>query len=79
MEILIVEKESDGLARTYGKGIMQKTYLLKSGGAFKLTTAKVMWPDKSTCIHEKGILPIPQNATPAGISAVIRAQETLNA
>ncbi len=75
---LIVEKEGDGIARTYGKGIMQTTYLLKSGGAFKLTTAKVMWPDKNTCIHEKGILPSSQNATNAGLSAVIRAQETLN-
>ncbi len=42
---------------TFGKGIMQTTYGLTSGGALKLTTAKIYWPDKSTCIHDTGILP----------------------
>lgn len=75
---LVIEKDEDGIARTFGKGIMQKTYLLKSGGAFKLTTAKILWPDKTTCIHGQGVLPLTENATNAGINAVIRAQETLN-
>ena len=52
---VIVEKNSFGVAKTYGKGIMQTTYLLVSGGAFKLTTAKVLWPDKTTCIHGVGV------------------------
>lgn len=52
---VIVEKNSEGVARTYGKGIMQTTYGLLSGGAFKLTTARILWPDKATCIHGKGI------------------------
>lgn len=52
---IIVEKNPDGVARTYGKGIMQTTYSLMSGGAFKLTTARILWPDKKTCIHRKGI------------------------
>ena len=34
---------------------MQTTYELVSGGAVKLTTAKILWPDKTTCIHLKGI------------------------
>ena len=42
---------------TFGKGIMQTTYGLTSGGALKLTTAKIYWPDKSTCIHDTGIIP----------------------
>lgn len=43
--------------RTYGKGIMQTTYKLSSGGALKLTTAKLLWPNSSTCIHKVGITP----------------------
>ena len=41
---------------TYGKGIMQTTYPLLSGGALKLTTARIYWPDKTTCIHGTGIV-----------------------
>lgn len=41
---------------TYGKGIMQTTYQLITGGALKLTTAKIYWPDKTTCIHGTGIV-----------------------
>ena len=52
---VIVEKDSLGVAKTYGKGIMQTTYYLVSGGAFKLTTAKITWPDKETCIHGVGV------------------------
>ncbi len=52
---LVVSKNHLGEAKTYGKGIMQTTYLLKSGGAFKLTTAKIYWPDHVTSIHGKGI------------------------
>ncbi len=40
---------------TYGKGIMQTTYTLSTGGAFKLTTARIYQPDGETCIHGKGI------------------------
>ena len=73
LDNLVVEKKQDGVARTYGKGIMQTTYLLLDGSAMKLTTAKVLWPDKTTCIHLKGILPNPENATEKGESAVLRA------
>lgn len=41
--------------RTYGKGIMQQTYLnAVTGEALKLTVAKIYWPD-GTCIHDRGI------------------------
>lgn len=53
---LVITKNNEGVAKTYGKGIMQTTYRLKSGGAFKLTTAKILWPDNSTCIHDVGII-----------------------
>ena len=48
-----------GVARTYGKGIMQTTYpyLTLAGDAVKLTTAKILWPITSKCIHGIGVLP----------------------
>ena len=42
--------------KSYGKGIMQTTYVNTfGGGALKLTTAKLVWPDGKTCIHGVGI------------------------
>ncbi len=42
--------------RTYGKGIMQSTYVHRLYGyAIKLTTAKIYWPDGVTCIHGSGL------------------------
>ncbi len=53
---IVVEKDSDGVAKTFGKGIMQTTYQLLSGGAFKLTTARVVWPNSQrTCINGVGV------------------------
>lgn len=53
---IVVEKDTEGVARTYGKGIMQTTYMLITGGAFKLTTAKIVWPNaERTCIHGVGV------------------------
>ena len=54
-ERLIIETDGKGSKTTYGKGIMQTTYLLSNGGAFKLTTARILWPDNQTCIHGRGI------------------------
>lgn len=47
----------NGLAKTYGKGIMQMTFTvsLLRGDALKLTTACVLWPSKN-CIHDRGVL-----------------------
>ena len=48
-----------GVAKTYGKGIMQTTYplALVEKDAVRLTTAKIYWPQSGTCIHDRGILP----------------------
>ena len=75
---LVIEKNSQGTAKTYGKGIMQTTYKFLDGSALKITTAKILWPDKETCIHLKGILPKSENATEKGLPAVLRAVQTLN-
>jgi hypothetical protein len=74
---LVIEKNDDGVAKTYGKGIMQTTYLMLDGGAFKLTTAVMYQPDKNTTIHGKGFIVSGDNATERGDSAVLRALETL--
>ena len=49
--------ERNGVAKTYGKGIMQVTFPLSiiRGDALKLTTAHVLWPS-GNCIHDRGIL-----------------------
>ncbi len=50
--------ERNGVAKTYGKGIMQSTYYLSvKGDALKLTTAEIRWPVTNTSIHGRGILP----------------------
>jgi hypothetical protein len=37
---------------------MQTTYpLILTGGAIKLTTARVLWPISNHCIHGRGVLP----------------------
>ncbi len=64
---VILEKKDEKVAKTFGKGIMQTTYLLTNGGAFKLTTAKIYWPDATTCIHGVGFT----NGTPAKKADVI--------
>ncbi len=54
-DICLIEK--NGVAKTYGKGIMQTTYLLFADGkdAVRLTTATISWP-KGNCIHGRGVL-----------------------
>ena len=59
---VVIVKNSDGVGKSFGKGIMQTSYRLLSGGAFKITTAKVYWPDGVTSIHGKGIIANSQNA-----------------
>jgi len=41
--------------RSYGKGIMQTTFERLGGGAIKLTTAKLFWPNSDVCIHGVGV------------------------
>ncbi len=74
---LIIEKNSEGIARTYGKGIMQTTYGLISGGALKLTTAQIFLPDKTTSIHGKGFVAEGANAVEKG-EALNRAIQILS-
>ena len=63
--------------KTYGKGIMQTTYMLSNGGALKLTTARIFQPDKTTCIHGTGIVPDIQNQTQNSSATINRALDIL--
>ena len=49
--------ERGGEAKTYGKGIMQTSYLVDvfKKDAVRLTTAKIFWPN-GNCIHGRGIV-----------------------
>lgn len=75
---LILERNSNNIARTYGKGIMQSTFPLADGAAIKITTASILWPDRTTCIHGKGITTTAENSVEKGVGAILRAQATLN-
>ncbi len=46
-------------AKTFGKGIMQETYILNyvRQDALKLTTAEIRWPKSNHSIHGRGVLP----------------------
>ena len=41
--------------KSYGKGIMQSTFVNPGGSAVKLTSACIFWPVSNTTIHNKGI------------------------
>ncbi len=69
---LVIEKNDEGVAKTYGKGIMQNTYPLLNGGALKLTTAKIYHPDKTTSIHDVGFIVTGDNAVDSS-NALARA------
>ena len=51
--------ERGGVAKTYGKGIMQETQLvnLLEQDAITLTTAEIRWPLSDRSIHGRGVLP----------------------
>ncbi len=55
-DIYLVRAGGSDPARTYGKGIMQSTFVNGfTGEAAKLTTARIYWPDGLTCIQGRGI------------------------
>ena len=77
--LIIVNDEYSPSAHTYGKGIMQGTYLnLFNGSAIKLTKAYVYQPDCATCIHGVGIKANENNSFTLDELAMYRAIELLN-
>lgn len=41
--------------KSFGKGIMQTTYVNLDGSAVKVTTAEIFWPKSNISIHQKGV------------------------
>lgn len=76
-DVLVEYNPSRGDYSTYGKGIMQTTYMLSSGGALKLTTAKIFWADGKTCIHGTGVKPVSEANKITAENALSRAREIL--
>ncbi len=75
-DYLVISKDN-GIAKTYGKGIGQTTYLnTLTGEAVKFTTEYMYWPDKTTCIHGKGIQTSAQNSV-EDKDAIQRANQVL--
>ena len=73
---LIIEKKN-GVAKTFGKGIMQTTYQnYLTSQAIKLTTAYIYQPDGRTCIHNKGITTTEENSVEKN-NVLLRATEIL--
>ena len=64
-EDICLTENAQGVAKTFGKGIMQTTEVLSfvRGDAIKLTTARICWPLSNNCIHGIGILSTDGNGT----------------
>ncbi|MBO4252203.1 MAG: hypothetical protein J5911_06060 [Clostridia bacterium] len=63
---------------TYGKGIMQTTYGLRSGGALVITTAYVYSPLSDKCIQDLGIETADENNRVSDENAIVRADAVLH-
>lgn len=62
MEDIFLRQNTNGVAKTYGKGIMQSHFSALSGAAMKLTVAEIVWPSGKS-IHGVGVIP-EDGATP---------------
>ena len=71
--------ERGGVAKTYGKGIMQETTYVNlfKQDAITLTTAEIRWPVSDNSIHGRGVLPKDGALTVAG--NIDYEKETVNA
>lgn len=54
-DIILRKDPVSGVARTYGKGIMQSYFNDKSGNVLKLTVAEIFWPNGHS-IHDRGVI-----------------------
>lgn len=50
-----LRKDENGVAKTFGKGIMQSHFTDNNGAAMKVTTDTVNWPLSGKCIHGVGV------------------------
>ena len=54
---IYLREAEDGTASTYGKGIMQTSFVAANGAAMKLTVAGIYWPVSDKSIHGTGVTP----------------------
>lgn len=52
---IYLRQGEDGVAKSYGKGIMQASYQHYTGAAMKMTIAGVFWPLSDRSIHNVGV------------------------
>ncbi len=52
---IYLREDDAGVAKTFGKGIMQTHFDNANGASMKLTTATVHWPVSGRCIHGVGV------------------------
>nr|MBO4518009.1 hypothetical protein [Clostridia bacterium] len=82
--LVLTGQDKQGVYRTFGKGIMQTTIKLKSGGALKLTTAYIYWPisvdedENPICIQGKGIRTEVAENQVSDADAIARADAVLH-
>lgn len=53
-DIYLRKDAETGVARSYGKGVMQTTYVTSGGAAMRITSAEIFWPNGNS-IHDKGV------------------------
>ncbi len=53
-DIYLRKDAQTGVARSYGKGVMQTTYVTSNGAAMRITSAEIFWPNGNS-IHDKGV------------------------
>ena len=66
---IYLRENVDGVAKSYGKGIMQSHFASASGAAMKLTVAEIVWPVTGRSIHGIGVTPTYPEAGAVGIPA----------
>lgn len=54
---IYLHENENGVAKTYGKGIMQTHYEDPHGNILTLTSAKIYWPKSDKNIHDTGVNP----------------------
>lgn len=72
---IFLRENEQGIAKSYGKGIMQHTYVALSGAAMKLTVAEIKWPNGKS-IHGVGVVPA-DGATPVPAPLLCGAEDPM--
>lgn len=54
---IYLRENENGVAKSYGKGIMQTHFEDKYGNTLKLTSAEIFWPKSNKTIHDVGVTP----------------------